>query len=86
MMKLLRDFNALKQLMHVNYAEMKPCVEENIAANVVGIPTFNYMVYFVRDNKILLCSATLEAENGKIFREGLMALVFEKNEDNFLAN
>lgn len=63
---------------------MKPCVEEIIAANVVGIPTFNDMVNFVRDNKTLLCSAILEAENGKIFREGLMPLVFEKNKDNFL--
>ena len=74
--KLLRDFNALKQLLYENYPEMKPIVEESVAVNLVGMPILNDMVNFVLDNKTLLCSAILEAENGKIFREGLMPLVF----------
>ena len=82
--KLLRDFNALKQLLYDNYPEMKAIVEESVAVNLVGMPTLNDMVNFVLDNKTLLYSAILEAEDGKIFREGLMPLVFEKNKDKFL--
>ena len=36
--------------------------------------TLNDMVKFILNNKKLLCEAVLEAENGKLFREGLMPL------------
>ena len=42
------------------------------------------MVKFILDNKKLLCEAVLEAENGKLFTEGLMPLVYEKYKANFV--
>ena len=42
------------------------------------------MVNFVLDNKNLLCKTLLEVENGKVFRDNLMPLVFEKYKENFI--
>ena len=82
--KLLRDFDTLKELLCVKYPEMKLSIEGSVGPNVVGIPSLNDMVNFVKDNKTLVCDALLEADNGKIFRERLMPMLFESNKDSFL--
>ena len=82
--KLLREFNTLRQLLLKTYPEMKPLCEENVGVGTFGITTLNDMVNFVLDNKKLVCEAILEAENGKLFREVLMPLVYEKYKANFV--
>ncbi len=82
--KLLREFNTLRQLLLKTYPEMKPLCEENVSVGTFGITTLNDMVNFVLDNKKLVCEAILEAENGKLFREVLMPLVYEKYKANFV--
>ena len=63
---------------------MKPFFGENIRVDTFGITTLHDMVKFILDNKKLLCQAVLEAENGMLFREGIMPLVYEKYKANFV--
>ena len=82
--KLSRDFDTLRQLLFNTYPEMKPFFGENIRVDTFGIATLHDMVKFILDNKKLLCQAVLEAENGMLFREGIMPLVYEKYKANFV--
>ena len=82
--KLSRDFDTLRQLFLNIYPEMKPLYGENVGVDTFGIATLNDMVVFILNNKKLVCEAVLEAENGKLFREGLMPPVYEKYKANFV--
>ena len=85
--KLSRDFDTLRRLLLNTYPEMKTLYGENVGVDTFGcfgITTLNDMVKFILNNKKLLCEAVLEAENGKLFREGLMPLVYEKYKANMV--
>ena len=60
---------------------MKTVLRENVCEGTFGITTLNDTVKFIL-NKKLLCKAVLEAGNGKLFRKGLMPLVYKKYKAN----
>ena len=80
--KLLRDFVSLRESLYDTYPEMKLMAAESVTLNISETPTPKSMVNFVLDNKNLLCKTLLEVENGKVFRDNLMPLVFEKYKEN----
>jgi hypothetical protein len=82
--KLLRDFVSLRESLYNTYPEMKLTAAESVTLNSSEIPNPKNMVNFVLDNKNLLCNTLLEVENGKVFRDNLMPLVFEKYKENFI--
>ena len=82
--KLLQDFVSLRESLYDTYPEMKLMAAESVTLNISETPTPKSMVNFVLGNKNLLCKTLLEVENGKVFRDNLMPLVFEKYKENFI--
>lgn len=81
---LLREFTSLRDKLYETYPEVKAVAETTGRNNKSEVNNLSSMVVFLLANKHLLSKAFLEAESGKIFREELMPLVFEKYQDNFV--